>query len=44
VLFTDNTQVSTVPGRWRRVDEQFSDVNAVTRVPHGGSGVMEWQA
>ncbi len=25
---------------WRRVGEQFADVNVVDRVVHGGSGVM----
>ncbi len=27
---------------WRRVAEQFADVNIVVRVAHGGGGVMVW--
>ena len=27
---------------WRRVGEQFADVNIVDRVAHGGGGVMVW--
>ncbi len=37
--------VFTVQGRqrvWRRVCEQFADVNVVDRVAHGGGGVMVW--
>jgi hypothetical protein len=34
--------VSTVSGRWRRVDKWFGDVNLANRVPHDGGGVMVW--
>ncbi len=27
---------------WRRVGEQFADVNVVNQVAHGGGGVMVW--
>ncbi len=30
------------PSVWRRVCEQFADVNVVDRVAHGGGGVMVW--
>ncbi len=47
VLFTDESRFSLyrADGRqrvWRRVGEQFADVNVVDRVAHGGSGVMVW--
>ncbi len=47
VLFTDESRLSLyrADGRqrvWRRVGEQFADVNFVDRVAHGGDGVMVW--
>ncbi len=47
VLFTDESRFSLywANGRqrvWRRVGEQFADVNVVDRVAHGGSVVMVW--
>ncbi len=47
VLCTDESWFSLyrADGRqrvWRRVGEQFADVNVVDRVAHGGGGVMVW--
>ncbi|KAL0190518.1 hypothetical protein M9458_013216, partial [Cirrhinus mrigala] len=47
VLFMDESQFSLyrADGRqrvWRRVGEQFADVNIVDRVAHGSTGVMVW--
>ncbi len=47
VLFTDESRFSLyrADGRqsvWRRVGEQFADVNVVDQVAHGGGGVMVW--
>ncbi len=47
ILFTDESWFSLYweDGKqhvWRRVGEQFADVNVVDRVAHGGSGVMVW--
>ena len=39
---TSNQPHNRRPCVWRRVGEQFSDVNFVSRVPHGGGGVMVW--
>ncbi len=47
VLFTDESRFSLyrADGRqriWRHVGEQFTDVNVMDRVAHGGGGVMVW--
>ncbi len=46
-LFTDESRFSLYRADgsqhvWRRVGEQFADVNIVDRVAHGGGGVMVW--
>ena len=39
---TSNQPHNRRPSVCRLVGERFADVNAVNRVPHGGSGVMVW--
>jgi hypothetical protein len=39
---TANRPHNRRPFAWRRVGEQFADLNIVNRVPHGGSGVIVW--